>query len=239
MTPTSLYVHSPRLRRRFAAAAAAALLTLTLLAASAASARAQSDVATTPAPPAAVPAGAAALVLHPGDAVKLTVWKAPEFDGEFAVLPNGTLAHPYLRDLVVAGMSLSEVQAALERRVRTENAYAQVVVQPLLRVVVGGEVRTPNLYRNPAGTSVAEAIILAGGTTEWANPRRLTLVRDGRSSILDLTAPTGPATRIVVESGDQLLVARRGATFRESVLPYVTVLGSAASIALLFIRSRR
>ena len=214
------------------------LLALALLGASAPAAYAQTDVATTPARPAYAAAGAG-LVLRPGDAVKLTVWKAPEFDGEFAVLPNGTLAHPYLRDLVIAGMSLTEVQAALERRVRTENAFAQVVVQPLLRVIVGGEVRTPNLYRNPAGTSVAEAIILAGGTTEWANPRRVTLVRDGRSIILDLTAPTGPASRIAVESGDQLLVARRGLTFRESVLPYVTVLGSAASIATLIIRSRR
>lgn len=228
MTHASVVARWCPSRRRLVAAATEALLALLLLAAHAVSVPAQSIA----------PPEDAALVLRPGDAVKLTVWKAPEFDGEFVVLPNGTLAHPYLRDVVVAGVPLRDAQAALEERVKTQSQLAQVVMQPLLRVVVGGEVRTPNVYRYPAGTSVAEAIVLAGGTTERANARGLVLIRDGRSVALDLTDPTGPATRMAIASGDRLQLPRRGGSFRETVLPYVSVLGAAASIATLFIRAR-
>jgi hypothetical protein len=85
---------------------------------------------------------------------------------------------------------------------------------------------------------VAEAVILAGGPSERANLRRVALVRDGQTTHFDLRDPTGPATHTAVASGDQLLLPRRG-SLRESVLPVVTMLGTAASIATLVVRYRR
>jgi protein involved in polysaccharide export with SLBB domain len=175
-------------------------------------------------------AQAADLVLRPGDAVKLTVWRAPEFDGEFTVLPNGTLAHPYLRDIVVTGVPIPTVQQELERRAKTQNENAQVIVQPLLRIVVGGEIASPNLYRHPAGTTIAEALVLAGGPTEQANKNHVSLVRDGKTVRLDLTKPNGPATRTAIVSGDQLLLARRRGSIRDWALPLITVVGTAVTI---------
>lgn len=181
---------------------------------------------------------AGSLMLRPGDAVKLTVWKVPELDGEFMVAPDGSIAHPAFPSLHVAGVPLRRVQVLLDSAARVENVNARVVLQPLLRVVVGGEVASPNLYRHPAGTSVAEAIILAGGTTESANPRRLALVRDGATMYFDLTDPAGLATHALVQSGDQLLVQRKGRSFRDSFVPFISALGTAASIATLILRSR-
>lgn len=185
------------------------------------------------------PPAAQDFLLRPGDAVRLSVWRAPELDGEFSVLPNGTIAHPYLRDIVVAGLPIAQVQAALEERARTQNEGAQVMLQPLLRVVVGGEVSAPNLYRHPAGTTVAEALVLAGGASPEGDARRVTLVRDGQSSVVDVTNPNGPATSLMLASGDQLLVARRGRTFGERVTPIMSTLGAASGIALLIIRIRQ
>ena len=182
---------------------------------------------------------AAELQLEPGDAVKLSVWRAPELSGEFPVAADGSLAHPAFPSLIVAGVPLRRVQTMLDSAVRAENVGARVVMQPLLRVIVGGEVATPNLYHFPAGTSVAEAIVLAGGHTERADLRRLTLVRNGTATVYDITDPAGPATHRAVASGDQLLLQRRRGSFRETILPVTQMLGSAASIAVLIIRLRR
>ena len=182
---------------------------------------------------------AADLQLQPGDAVKLSVWRAPELSGEFPVAADGSLAHPAFPSLLVAGVPLRRVQTMLDSAVRVENVGARVVMQPMLRVIVGGEVGVPNLYHFPAGTSVAEAIVLAGGHTDRADLRKLTLVRNGTAMVYDITDPAGPATHTAVVSGDQLVLQRRRASFRETILPVAQMLGSAASIAVLIIRLHR
>lgn len=179
---------------------------------------------------------AASLTLTPGDAVRLSVWRAPELNGEFVVAPNGTLAHPAFPGLFVAGLPLSRVQAMLDSAARLENVGAQVIMQPLLHVVIDGEVRSPNLYRYPAGTSIAEALAMSGGRTERANSHRLQLVRRGQSTWFDLTDPGGPATRSPIESGDQLLLPRARRSFVDAATPYLSFVAAAASIAVLTLR---
>jgi protein involved in polysaccharide export with SLBB domain len=183
-------------------------------------------------------AAAPTLLLRPGDAIKLTVWKVPELSGEFPVAPDGTLAHPAFSSMVVAGVPLQRVQRMLDSAARVENIGARVVMQPLLHVVVSGEVRAPNLYKFPAGTSVYEAVILAGGRTERADMTRLELLRNGRSTAFDLTDAGGPASRAPVMSGDQLLLDRGADSFRESVLPLLSIVGTVASVMTLILRAR-
>ena len=181
---------------------------------------------------------AASLTMRPGDALKLDVWMAEELDGEYYVAPDGTLAHPAFRGLVVTGVPLRRLQDMLDSAARAvANVGANVSFQPMLRVIVDGEVRVPNLYRFPAGTSVAEAVVLAGGRTERANARRLKLSRDAATTYYDLTDPSGPASRLPVQSGDQLFLERRS-SFGETIVPLTSVLGAAASIATLVLRTQ-
>ena len=35
-------------------------------------------------------------LLRPGDALRITVWRQPEFSGDFVVNPDSTVAHPLL-----------------------------------------------------------------------------------------------------------------------------------------------
>lgn len=181
---------------------------------------------------------AEALTLRPGDAVKLTFWRVPELNGEFTVAPDGTLAHPAFSGLVVAGVPLRRVQLMLDSAARKEDVGARVVMQPLLRVMIDGEVRTPNLYRVPPGTSVAEALVLAGGRTEKADLAHLTLIRNGQATNFDLTDPTGSASSIAIASGDRLLLWRSRSSFRETILPYTALIGTFASIGTFIWRVR-
>ena len=36
-------------------------------------------------------------VLRPGDVLRITVWRQPDFSGEYAINPDSTVAHPLLQ----------------------------------------------------------------------------------------------------------------------------------------------
>ncbi len=179
------------------------------------------------APAAAAPAATA--MLRPGDAVRVTVWRQPDLSGEFAVGPDGSLSHPLYRDVRVADIALSDVEARLRTFLLQFEANPRFVVEPLFRVAVGGEVGRPNLYFLRPGTTLAQAVALAGGPTDRGRWDSVRLLRGGRQQHYDLTSPTGQ-TEPLIASGDQVLIERRHAVFRDFLGPIITVVGATAAI---------
>jgi len=112
----------------------------------------------------------------------------------------------------------------------------QFVIQPLVKIILGGEVRSPNVYSVPPETSVAQAIVLAGGPTESGRPDRIRVIRDGGEISVDLTDPRSTASTLQIRSGDQILVARRRNVFRDYVGPGFSIVAAAVGIANIFIR---
>src|SRR5687767_6498171 len=56
-------------------------------------------------------APAAEVVLKPGDLLRITVWRKPEYSGEFGIATDGTVLHPLYRNMRVAGVSMAELEA--------------------------------------------------------------------------------------------------------------------------------
>lgn len=176
-------------------------------------------------------------VLNPGDALRVLVWRNAELSGEFDVAADGTLFHPYYSSVVVAGIPMSEARAKLQTVIFDQvQTGALFTLQPLLRIAVEGEVAQPTLYRHPPETTVDQAIALAGGATELGLVDRVRLIRQGAVTTIDLRDPTAAAGRIPIQSGDRIVVDRRGTTFREYLLPTLSVIGTIASLANLFRR---
>jgi protein involved in polysaccharide export with SLBB domain len=170
-------------------------------------------------------------VLQPGDVLRITVWENEAMSGEVTVGPDGALMHPLYRQLRVAGVPLAEVDARMRTFLERFVTNPQFVAEPLLRVVVGGEVRQPNLYSLPPGTTVAQAVVLAGGPTERGRLDRVRMVRGGRESLLDLTDPAAPMANTAIQSGDQFYVTRRNPNvFREYIAPAGGVLAAVVSL---------
>jgi polysaccharide export outer membrane protein len=181
----------------------------------------------------------AGVVLGPGDIVKITVWRQPEYSGEYLVGGDGRVAHPLYRDIRVTGRSIADVEADLGKFLRAnvvENP--QFIIEPLLRVAVGGEVRLPNLYSLRPELTVAQAISVAGGPNERARRDRVRVLRGGETLVLDLSRPNSGAMATRVRSGDQIVVERRSAVFREYVAPTITVIGAVAAIVNALTRGR-
>lgn len=169
-------------------------------------------------------------VLQPGDSVRVAVWRNPELSGGFLVADDGTIQHPLYQAVHVANIPLDSVTARVGSFLTQYTTKPQFVVQPAFRVVVRGEVRNPALYTVPLEATLGGAIAAAGGPTENAQLRNVTLVRAGHSYHLDLSDPAAPWTASPIRSGDQLIIGRKSNLFFGTILPLVTASAAVASL---------
>jgi polysaccharide export outer membrane protein len=181
------------------------------------------------------PVAAGRQSLQPGDMVKISVWRKPELSGDFFVAADSSIADPFYAPVKVVGIPFPEVESRVRGFLSQTETSPRVWVEPLFRVMVGGEVRTPNIYPMRRETTLSEAVFLAGGPTERGRLDQVRLVRDGEIHTLDLSNPNGEAARMRIDSGDRILLGRQRKIFRDYVLPTVFLAGSTASlIRLLF-----
>jgi polysaccharide export outer membrane protein len=200
---------------------------LLLLAAGLCSAGTSQGRAQTP-PAAVVPVADAQL--RPGDVIRITVWRQPELSGEFHVLQSGTIGHPLYQSITAVGTPLPELAERIRSYLTRLVNDPQVVIEPLISVSVGGEVRTPGLYTLPLGTTISQAIAQAGGGGDEGSLRNVRLIRNGQQEQIDLTDLRVNRASQPVQSGDQLFVLRRGNAFRDIIGPLASVLAAAAAI---------
>jgi len=165
-------------------------------------------------------------LLRPGDVLRITVWRQPEFSGEFAINPDSTVAHPLLQAVRVGGVPLSVAKGRLRDFLSSYEQNPRFVVEPLYPVVAAGEVRQPGLLSVPRGTTLSQAVARAGGPTERGRLDHVQLVRGGRAYVLNLLSQDQRVATMPVTSGDQLFVGRRG-----DFNLVRDVLGPAASLA--------
>lgn len=166
--------------------------------------------------------------LAPGDVIRITVWRKPEFSGEFRIMADGSIGHPLYQAINVGGVALPSLTNRVREFLSTYEQNPQVILEPLVRVSVSGEVRQPNLLAVPVGTTLAQALAQAGGGTETANLGKVRLVRGSTTRRVDLRSP-GTAS-MPVESGDQIVVGRRVNIFRDVIGPFASVLAAGAAI---------
>lgn len=178
----------------------------------------------------------AAAALSPGDAVRITVWRKPDLSGEFFVGSDSSIAHPFYSDVKVGGIPFAVAMERVKQFVRRVEA-SPVLVEPLYQVMILGEVRNPKLYPLRPEVTIAQALGLAGGTTERAHLRQVQLLRGGQVFVVDLTQAQGGRAQLTVRSGDQIVVPRRTNVFREYVAPAASVTAALVSVANLIIRN--
>src|SRR5438046_9916787 len=106
--------------------------------------------------------------------------------GDFAVAPGSTLVHPVYQAVKVAGAPLSAVRERLRGLLVTYEQGVDFVIEPLFAVTVAGEVRQPNLYQLPQGTTFAQAIARAGGPTELGRLDKVRVTRRDRTMVINL-----------------------------------------------------
>jgi polysaccharide biosynthesis/export protein VpsN len=171
-------------------------------------------------------------LLRSGDVLRIVVWRNPELSGDMTVGEDGTLQHPMYRNVRVAGLARGEVLELVRATLQRFEVNPEFVLEPLYRVSVIGEVRTPNLYSVQPGVTVAQAVAMAGGRTDRSRPRAV-LTRDSRRTEVDLDRPQEGSAALVVQSGDQIMVPRMRTSLTTAVSVASGVLAAVTSILLI------
>jgi protein involved in polysaccharide export with SLBB domain len=148
-------------------------------------------------------------LLSPGDKLKVTVFNEPDLTGEFQINPSGDVAFPLVGNVKAAGLSATEFQNQLLRRLRNgyvRNARVSVEVAAYRPFNVFGEVRNAGQYPFRPGLTVQDAIAMAGGFTYRANSRTA-YVRRANANTETAVQLDGP--RVSILPGDDVRVPER------------------------------
>jgi polysaccharide export outer membrane protein len=178
----------------------------------------------------APPASGADLLVRPGDVVRISVWRQQELSGEFTVGQDGGINHPLYRSVKAAGSTVQQVNDAIGKFLLEFEEQPQYVVEVLFPIPVAGEVRQPNVYPMPAGSTVIEAMARAGGRTDRGRTDRIKLRREGREYRIDLADPSSIRYRTMLQSGDELVIERKHNFWNGVMLPFISLVAAAASV---------
>lgn len=179
---------------------------------------------------------AAGRTLSPGDQVRIAVWRKPDMSCDCVVAGNGTVIHPLYREVQVVGVPLSVVEERMRVFLAKYEANPQFVIQPLVKIIVRGEVRAPNIYPVPPETTIAQAIALAGGPTDRGKLSDVRIIRERQEIKVDISRPDSDAGFLEIRSGDQIIVGRPGKSPFEYIAPVFSTVAALAAITNIFVR---
>jgi protein involved in polysaccharide export with SLBB domain len=180
--------------------------------------------------------------LQQGDHVRVTILgEDKDLSGEFEVAPDSSLKHPLYSQIKVVGVPLPVVKARFATFLRRFQKDPQFEIEPLFKVAIGGEVKTPNIYFLAPETTVGEALTHANGPTDRGDADRVIVIRDGRQISLDLTALPSTRNQLTVRSGDQINVSHRRdiASGMSSFAPLIGVAASLLSVTFIILSHHR
>lgn len=127
------------------------------------------------------------------DIVQISVWRNPELSVTVPVRPDGRISVPLVGDVLVADRTPDEVSTDIEAKLATYVRDPQVSViltelrshEYLSRVRVTGAVRQPISVPYREGMTVLDAVLAAGGVTEFASADSTKLCRRDKADTLE------------------------------------------------------
>ncbi len=158
------------------------------------------------------------------DIVQVSVWRNPELGITVPVRPDGMISVPLVGDVAAGGRTPSEVSKDIQEKLATYVRAPQVAViltdlrshEYLSRVRVTGAVRQPISIPFRPGMTVLDAVLAAGGVTEFAASDRSDLYRKNADEThtypvrLDRILSRGDlSTNYPVSPGDVITVPER------------------------------
>lgn len=135
-----------------------------------------------PAPPAPVVAVDPGFVIGPEDVLGVHFWRDQDMSGDVTVRPDGMITLPLVRDIKAEGLTPTQLADKIQEAARefVTDASVTVVVRQInsRKAFITGEVAKPGSY--PLGSTsmtVMQLIAIAGGLTEFAEPKSITIMR--------------------------------------------------------------
>jgi polysaccharide export outer membrane protein len=158
--------------------------------------------------------------IAPLDTLKINVFQVADLSGEFEVDLTGNIAMPLIGNVKAVDKTTQQLRTDLVRRLGAkylQNPDVSVGVKASTRrsVTVDGSVRQPGMFPVTGPLTLIQAIAMARGTDENANPRRVAVFRQiggqRMAAAFDLTSiRRGEGEDPKIYSGDIVVVDGSG-----------------------------
>jgi polysaccharide biosynthesis/export protein len=176
-----------------------------------------------PATPAAATAGASSgtvdpksFIIGPEDVLLVQVWRDNEVSRQVMVRPDGKITLQLLGDIQAAGLTPEALtQVIFEGLSKLKNVDKSEVTVSVVSVnskkyFIQGEVYKPGSYPLLVPTTVLEALGNAGGFREFANQKKIVIIRHGGArfnfNYKEVVAGKNMDQNIQLQAGDQIIV---------------------------------
>ncbi len=164
-----------------------------------------------------VPALAQDAVLRNGDMVEIRLGGVPveeieQVSGQYQVDGQGFVNMPHIGKIKAAEVTQSSLQNAIEGAYRSQQIYTNpsvtVNVPTTARFVnVGGDVKAPQRVPFTPDLTILAAINACGGFTDYADQKKVRLLRDGKASLHDIReVRRDPTKDLRLKPGDSIEV---------------------------------
>ena len=144
--------------------------------------------------------------LAAGDELRVTAYGLDGFSNNYLVSDAGLVSLPLIGDVTAGGQTVGQVQQAITAQLTA----MRIVKAPVVNVQVNhyrpffivGEVKKPGEYPFRPGTSVLNAVSMAGGYTFRANTSKVAIIR--RQGNANVTAAA--RDEALIQPGDTIRV---------------------------------
>ncbi len=120
-------------------------------------------------------------VIGASDLVNVTVWKESALSGEILVRPDGMISMPLLGDVRAAGLTPlqlgTEIETRLKKFIQSPNVNVEVRQIHSKVIYLLGEVGKKGPIDLAPGMTLLQAISSAGGLTDYANSKKIYILR--------------------------------------------------------------
>jgi polysaccharide biosynthesis/export protein len=166
--------------------------------------------------------------IQPGDQLAVTVLEDESLNRQLLVLPDGRVSVPLAGSVTAAGQTVEQVERVIADRLAANfavrpNVFVSVTqvqdpFEDIFNVYVLGRVGAPGIKEVEVGTTLLQAIALAGGFDRFAATRRIQLRRTDPAtgqerlflfnySAVERGSPI--QTMIALREGDVIIVPER------------------------------
>ena len=147
------------------------------------------------------------------DVVLIQVWREPDFTRSVVVRPDGKITMPLVGEITAAGLTPVQlgksVSEALTKFLNTPDVNVTVLQVNSKKYYIIGEVNRPGAFPLITPTRVLEALTNAGGFHDFANTKKITILRKGQRlkfNYKDVIQGEKMDQNIYVEDGDYIIV---------------------------------
>jgi polysaccharide export outer membrane protein len=151
--------------------------------------------------------------LGPEDIIMIKVWREPDLSGPVFVRPDGKISMPLVGELQAAGQTPEQlgqdITTALSKVMNKPEVFIAVQQVNSKKYYIIGEVNRTGVFPLVTTTTVLEAIGAAGGLKEFANGKKIVIVRGSKRikfNYKEVVDGKNLQQNITLENGDQIIV---------------------------------